>query len=385
MTDLYPTYRPNEAPEPPVAQPPHAAGQVSDTPSSELPGNIHSASAEPLPFRFTGSGSEYFRIWIVNLLLTIVTLGIYSAWAKVRKMQYFYRSTEVAHARFDYHGAPWSILKGRIIAFILLVGYHYAVAHLGPWAIFFLVVLALAMPWLLWKSIKFRLAVSSYRGLRFRFVANPAKAYYTFLWLPVLVIFTAGLALPFAHQQFKKFQIENARFGRSEFSFSASAWSFYKVYLWAFGLVILIYVIFFAVLGALFGLALSHPTSTAAAIIFIAVGVVALYAFLLFIQPYIASRTTNLAWRHTHLDTHPFDCHLQARRLFWIYLTNLFAIVLTLGLYTPFAQIRLAKYRIEQMAILPMGSLDEFLADRQQEVDAAGEGAADLFDIDLAL
>ena len=39
---------------------------------------------------FTGTGSEYFRIWIVNLLFTILTLGIYSAWAKVRKLRYFY-------------------------------------------------------------------------------------------------------------------------------------------------------------------------------------------------------------------------------------------------------------------------------------------------------
>lgn len=36
------------------------------------------------PFSFTGSAGEYFRIWIVNIALSIVTLGIYSAWAKVR-------------------------------------------------------------------------------------------------------------------------------------------------------------------------------------------------------------------------------------------------------------------------------------------------------------
>lgn len=42
------------------------------------------------PFRFTGNGREYFRIWIVNTLLTILTLGIYSAWAKVRKKRYIY-------------------------------------------------------------------------------------------------------------------------------------------------------------------------------------------------------------------------------------------------------------------------------------------------------
>ncbi len=67
--------------------------------------------------RFTGSGREYFGIWIVNLLLSIVTLGIYSAWAKVRRTQYFARNTELDGARFDYHGDPMYILKGRLIAF----------------------------------------------------------------------------------------------------------------------------------------------------------------------------------------------------------------------------------------------------------------------------
>jgi uncharacterized membrane protein YjgN (DUF898 family) len=41
-----------------------------------------------MPFEFRGTGGEYFRIWIVNLLLTILTLGIYSAWAKVRQLRY---------------------------------------------------------------------------------------------------------------------------------------------------------------------------------------------------------------------------------------------------------------------------------------------------------
>ena len=50
----------------------------------------------PQPLRFNGNGAEYFGIWIVNLLLSIVTLGIYSAWAKVRRLQYFYRHTELA-------------------------------------------------------------------------------------------------------------------------------------------------------------------------------------------------------------------------------------------------------------------------------------------------
>ncbi|MGA3159250.1 MAG: DUF898 family protein, partial [Steroidobacteraceae bacterium] len=48
------------------------------------------------PAEFRGEGGEYFRIWIVNLLLTLLTLGIYSAWAKVRKQRYLYSNTSVA-------------------------------------------------------------------------------------------------------------------------------------------------------------------------------------------------------------------------------------------------------------------------------------------------
>jgi len=51
-------------------------------------GTQHS-EAYRLPIEFTGSGSEYFRIWIVNLLLMFVTLGSYYPWAKVRRLRDF--------------------------------------------------------------------------------------------------------------------------------------------------------------------------------------------------------------------------------------------------------------------------------------------------------
>ena len=65
---------------------------------------------------FTGTAAEYFRIWIVNLFFTLATLGIYSAWAKVRKRRYFYGSTRLDGDSFDYFASPKAILNGRIIA-----------------------------------------------------------------------------------------------------------------------------------------------------------------------------------------------------------------------------------------------------------------------------
>src|SRR5437016_993839 len=53
-----------------------------------LPARVADESSGPQRFVFTGTGSEYFRIWVVNLLLTILTFGVFSAWAKVRRLQY---------------------------------------------------------------------------------------------------------------------------------------------------------------------------------------------------------------------------------------------------------------------------------------------------------
>ena len=52
-----------------------------------------------LPIEFTSSGSEYFRIWIVNLLLMFVTFGIYYPWAKVRRLRCFHANTQVGKER----------------------------------------------------------------------------------------------------------------------------------------------------------------------------------------------------------------------------------------------------------------------------------------------
>src|SRR5271167_2635068 len=92
---------------------------------SEMP--APSSVRAPEKLIFSGRGAEYFGIWIVNLLLTIITLGIYSAWAKVRRLKYFYRHTELAGSSFDFHGSPTKILIGRAIALLMLLAYNYSV------------------------------------------------------------------------------------------------------------------------------------------------------------------------------------------------------------------------------------------------------------------
>ena len=106
-----------------------------------------STSPRTLAFEFMGSGKEYFKIWIVNLILSILTLGIYSAWAKVRTNRYFYGNTQLAGSGFEYHAKPLAILKGRLIAVAILLVY-VLVGNMFPYAgIAFAVVAAIGWVW----------------------------------------------------------------------------------------------------------------------------------------------------------------------------------------------------------------------------------------------
>ena len=342
------------------------------------------------PIEFSGNGGEYFRIWIVNLALTILTLGIYSAWAKVRRLQYFYRNTSLLGNSFDYHGDPIAILKGRLIGIGLLVVYNVTATFNIALGLVVFALLIAALPWLLQRSICFKLANSSYRGLRFRFNGSLGGAYAVFLGWPLLGYVTLGLLFPFAHERIKAYQHNNSAFGTSSFSFTADAGKFYVVYLKMLGLIFIPVFLFgmlaevFNVFGGMTG-AGKDPVQTGKIMTKVFMGVLAFYLILfLVIGPWFAARIQNLVWNHTALGPHAFTSNVRARDLFVIYLTNFIAIILTLGLFKPFADIRLARYRLTHMALQMQGNLDAFFAQEQQAVNAMGEETANVFDVDIS-
>jgi uncharacterized membrane protein YjgN (DUF898 family) len=337
---------------------------------------------QELRFSFTGTGSEYFRIWIVNLVLTIFTLGIYSAWAKVRRMQYFYRNTQLNGSSFDYHGTPVAILKGRIIAVALFAAYYTFLKLLPLLGLAIGLCIALIMPFLLVISFRFRLYNSSYRSLRFGFSGSVKSAYFTFLALPIFTLFTLYLLAPFTHQRIKAYQHNNSRFGQSNFSFNAGAGSFYLVYFFALMQFLLIIALFgFGAYHMLKGTTAHMPREAVIGIV-MAVYLLLILASLL-VVPYFISRIQNLIWNHTQLGAHRFNSSLTVHGLAWIIISNFFLIILTLGLFKPFADIRLARYRIEHLTLLPAGSIDDFVASEQQQISAAGTETAGIFDVDI--
>ena len=391
-----------------------AAGEPPP-PASVAAGDVVAAPATVAryPLQFTGSGGEYFRIWIVNLLLTIVTLGIYSAWAKVRKLQYFHRNTRLDGSVFDYHGRPVAILKGRLIALALIVFYNLAFEFNLALGVIAALVFGGALPWLLLQSYKFKLHNSSYRGLRFRFTGEAREAYLIF-GLPLAALLVVGvffavlaqseapdpamlvplglvylalaLLLPYLHWRVKRFQHNASWYGQARGRFHARARGFYAIYgkslLLTIGVIGL--AVGVAVLAGGFGASADRRAGGAAVLVTL-LFLVLIYAALLGIGPFIMARVQNLVWNSTLLGAVGFDSQVKARRMVWIGVSNLVLIVITLGIFTPFAAVRMYRYRVEAVSLLSTADLSLYAAQQGQEVSAVGEGAADLLDIDFAL
>src|SRR5262249_53609098 len=125
-----------------------------------------SSSSGPV---FTGRGAEYFRLWVVNLLFTLLTFGVYSAWAKVRKARYFRQNTRLDGHVFDFHGRPGAIFRGRLIALVLFAAYSWSFDFSRIAGLVTAALLCVSGPWLFLRAQQFLLANTSYRGLRFGF------------------------------------------------------------------------------------------------------------------------------------------------------------------------------------------------------------------------
>ncbi|ASY75727.1 YjgN family protein [Pectobacterium polaris] len=147
--------------------------------------------------QFHGKAGEYFAIWLVNALLTIVTLGIYSAWATVRRRRYFYGNTEINGDRFDYHADPIQILKGRLLVIAGLILFYVVLAMSPTLGTILALAFAALIPIIVIRNWRYDAIMSSYRGIRFNYHCQTGRAYWVLLLCPILLLlaFYAVLAV----------------------------------------------------------------------------------------------------------------------------------------------------------------------------------------------
>ncbi|MDL1967618.1 MAG: DUF898 domain-containing protein [Deltaproteobacteria bacterium] len=325
-----------------------------------------------IPFEFHGTGSEYFKIWIVNIILSIVTLGIYSPWAKVRRKQYFYGNTHLKEASFEYLADPVKILKGRAIVVGLFI-VHSILSNLVPiiGGIIGLAILFI-LPWLVVRSLAFNAGNSAIRNIRFGFDGNVGEAAKVYVLWPILAAFTMGILFPYVYFRQKKFVVENSSYGTTGFTFTATAGEYYRLVSIA-----LIPIVISIVIGIVFVVACSYFFPPAASL----VGLV-LYIYLF---AFFSVKTTNLFYNSSRLAFHRLESTQKIKEYIVIVATNSVAIALTLGLFYPWAKVRTLRYKLEHLTMVASGNLDSFIAKEQKQVSAVGEEMSDFLDFDFGL
>ncbi len=376
------------------------------------------------PFSFSGTGREYFGIWIVNVLLSIVTLGIYSAWAKVRTNRYFYGNTTVLAQSFAYLADPVRILKGRIIAVVLLAAYFVAWQIRPEYGLFALTAVVLVLPAVIVMASAFTLRNSAWRNIRFGFRADIAGFYRRLAiplvfvlgltWITYIALARIGWAPPVAPDasedqalSLPEFMVvlfmllvmpllpyldflrtyhvaNNASFGRHRLRFSGRAWGFYRLYLATFGiLLLLVFVAGFvtAITAAMTGDADNGDPGGGGPVLIIG-ALVLVYLPMLFVAAFVKARRRNLIYNQLSLDGVQVHSTMRGIDILWLWVSNAVLILVTLGLAVPWARVRMARYQAQRTE-LEAWSLEHIVAGEDNDRAALGEEFGDMFGFDL--
>ena len=352
------------------------------------------SSPDAVRMSFTGSAREYFGIWIVNLCLSIFTLGIYSAWAKVRTRRFFLGHTGIGGRTFDYHATGLQILVGRLIVIALLIAWSVA-SRMLPVVAAFGIVFIFVMPWLINRSLRFNAAMTSWSNVRFRFEGQYWRAFLVFLLYPFLCIFTLYLAYPYAARAGFRYRIGRHRIGDHGFAFDGGVGPFYAAFamaiLWVAAISVAAIVILAGALqispGSLADLGRGAPSGDVSPLpVFL--------AFLLFVLAIVPASTIYTAYvRRAVYDGmtleggHRFESRASAGRIVMIAISNAFAVALSAGLLLPWAQVRMARYLVTHTWVIPAGSLDAFHSRAEARQTAVGDAYTDIegFDVGPAI
>jgi uncharacterized membrane protein YjgN (DUF898 family) len=354
---------------------------ASGTTGTEPPPLAEVAPKERHPFAFHGSAAEYFRIWIVNTLLTLLTLGVFAAWAKVRKRRYLRGSTSLMGHRFDYRADPRRLLVGHVIVAVAFLAYAVFGEVYPKVRIAALAIGALLLPWLIVRSLSFNADNTTYRGLRFTFRQTYGRTALTYFGGGLLVLLSVGALYPGWMRSRRGFVIGSHRLGDASFRFEGATGHFYLAYLLGAAVAAGGFILG-AVLAGLFVAARGGK----------ATGLDELAPLLLLYGAafYIARHLTygmlfNHVWNQTRLDAHHFIATLSTHRWLILQIQNLLAIIGTAGLAYPWAVVRSQRYALSCLHFVPAGPVEWISRSSSARGSAVGDSATEFIGLDVGL
>ncbi|MEM7200044.1 MAG: tetratricopeptide repeat protein [Planctomycetota bacterium] len=265
--------------------------------------------------RFDGAAGDLTRLYLRNVVLTLLTLGVYSFWAKVDTRRFLHQHTSFADGRFDYHVTGLQkflgFAKGMAALSPLIVALYFAYGALEQrydadvaWSLCFwgfFVALFLLRPLILVGGQRFNLSHTSWSGLRFRFTGTVREAYGIYLRDLVLIVCTLGIHTAWHTCNVRRFRLKHTRMGADGLSFRGEG-------------------------AELLAISIS--------------GILASYITLGLLLPWYFARRHRFMCDMTYFKGRPFRSTLTAGLVFRVGVPAVLLSVVTLGLAIPWAMTR---------------------------------------------
>jgi uncharacterized membrane protein YjgN (DUF898 family) len=307
--------------------------------------------------RFVGTGSDLFGIYIINMLLSIVTLGLYYPWAKAATLKYTYANTQLDNSPFQFHGTGKEIFMGfikavglLIVIYAVLIGLAF-VPSIGIRVFGYIAVYAVLLaliPVAIHGALRYRMSRTSWRGIHFGYRGNRDELVKMYFMQGLLTIFTLGIYSFWMTQNINRYTTNNIRFGSAEMRYTGNGTDYFWLFIKGYFLTL--------ITAGIYGFWWGRD----------------MFAF------YV----DNLAIENEG-QTYRFQSSLTVGDYAGLLIGNLALILFTLGLGAPWATVRTLRTVFDNMLLDERLNTDSLTQTETEFRDATGEDLADMMDIGL--
>ena len=342
-----------------------------------------------------------FRICYVNLILTIVTVGIYRFWAKTRLRRYFWRHVSVGGESFEYTGTGKELLKGFLKA-VLVLFLPLALTGIAellldsPWdaivSTLKFVAIAIVFAAGTYAARRYRMSRTTWSGIRFHQAGSPWRYAWLYIRGTVLSALTLGLYVPWFRTGITAYETENLHLGTEPFRFAGRGRVLFKR--WLVVWVLMVVLVALAV-GAYLASALVMPLLTSAGLEpaaqtaaialanVVAVAIVGLLALPIAVPVLLWYRAAELRYfaAQTSIGGITIAMTVRGRNLFMFYLVNTLILGVSFGILFPIVVRRRVTFWARWLTF--DGAMDLGAIRQTAHGPRTGEGLANFFDMDF--
>ena len=350
------------------------------------------AAEQGRAIQFTGNWREYLPIAVTNVLLMIVTLGIYRFWATARQRRYLWSRTHVIDDSLEWSGTGKEMFLGFLVVVLVLMPFFLFIQFLFPALVARGMELEAAVALaVFWFTILYLTGVARFRALRYRLSRTwwhgirggsdePGWNYGgEYFGVYLLCMFTLFIPFPWATTKLWNARWNQMSFGPSQFQAKLTTDGLIKRWALLYLFPVVAIVVGFMVIGAAMTAGPGQQMNPGVAMLFLAV----------FLLIYIAIPLATLHWfakfyRNAADATRLGDLEFGFDATTWdwlkLFLGNLALAIVTLGFGLAFWGYRNWSFMVRHTHLY--GNVD--LATLTQSTVSApreAEGWADAFDV----